>query len=237
MVAAHQPAHPRPARHAPVDVAGGDRPLVVVPHQPAGLVAAGHVHRPQPQVAQHAARPQPLEQAHLVGAGPHDGKIGNRVAVAVEGPRIRPADRVPARAVIPVGRADRAEVQVEGQLVAGTARGQAAHTRCRVGEGHRVARIGGYAVAIQIPADGVQLGQAGDLNQAVVVRVVVNEARRHRNRRRGRAGPDDVDRADGQLIRRAVGEARDGNGCGPRLTRGTVGDVRPGSRRSAAPGV
>ena len=146
------------------------------------------VHRPQPQVPQHAARPQPLEEADLVGAGTRDHKVGDHVPIAVEGAGIGAADRVPARAAIPIGRARRDKVQVAGQLVARAA-GATAHPRQRTGEGRGVAGVGGHPVAVQVPADGVQLGQIGDLDQPVVVGVVVDAISRRRRPLVAKLGP------------------------------------------------
>ena len=72
------------------------------------------------------------------------------------------------------------EVQIPHQLVAGADAVGAAHAprfgAVPVGEGYVVIGISAPrlgAVAVQVISDGVQLGQGGDVNQAVVVRVVV----------------------------------------------------------------
>ena len=123
--------------------------------------------------------------------------VEDRVEVRRRGRRRRRADWGPASvSVVGIGNRDvlaasrprgtvpiRVEVQIVLQLVAGAVvvvgvggAGRAAHGRHVVAErlavGRCVAR-GRGAVAVQIPADGVQLRQGADLDQAVVVQVVV----------------------------------------------------------------
>ena len=129
---------------------------------------------------------------------------GVAVALEGGGEPGRVADGNPAVAAVPVGiavvgiAADvGVEVEVGGQLVAGAYRpirrvavpvmvGEAAaHALRRVGEGSRVG--GGFVniarvdvvpdqrVAVRIVADGVQLGEAVHLDEAVVVAVVVGD--------------------------------------------------------------
>ena len=83
-----------------------------------------------------------------------------------------------------VAVAVRVEVEIRRELVAGAVAGRvrvgvrATHVlrRHRAREGRGVARLvagGRRAIAVQVPAHRVQLGQRVDLDQAVVVRVVV----------------------------------------------------------------
>ena len=96
-------------------------------------------------------------------------------------------DRRPAGAAVPVGIvavghavAVGVKVQVRHQLVADAGAGGAAHTSRGVGVAARksavvrsVAGDGGLAVAVLVVADGVQLRQGGNFNQAVVIGIVV----------------------------------------------------------------
>ena len=69
------------------------------------------------------------------------------------------------------------EVQVGGQLVAVTSRAGAAHPGQRGGKGGVVVvgmtPVVNHPVAVKVPPDGVQLGQAGHLDQTVVIGVIV----------------------------------------------------------------
>ena len=112
---------------------------------------------------------QKAERVHVAGVHAADGRpAGAAVVVSVIG------------AV--VGRAG-VKVQVGAQLVAGAAGGRAAHVRLRAPEGGGVVVVVvglvGDAVAVQIPADGVELGQVADFNQAVVLVVVVLRRQGH----------------------------------------------------------
>ena len=168
-------------------------------HRP---LAGAHVGVRQAQRAHHGAAAQGGEQAGVVAAAV-DVQVVDGVAVAVErrvevGAVVRRrgrADGIPAAAAVVVGVARVAgaarvggavavgvEVQVPGQLVAGAGGragdGRAAHVRAGVGEraaGAAVVRrvAGRGTVAVQIPADGVQLRERRDLDEAVVVHVVV----------------------------------------------------------------
>ena len=129
----------------------------------------------QPQVLDRAAAAHLAEQPHVVD-GAVDEQVGDGVAVALEvagegGGRV--ADGRPAFAAGPCGAG---EVQVRRQLVPG-AGGSAAHADGGVGEGGHVGGlIGGVvrrAVAVEVVTDGVKLGQAGDLDEVVVVGVEV----------------------------------------------------------------
>ena len=103
-------------------------------------------------------------------------------------------DGFPAEAVVPVVVARvadpvpvRVEVQVLEQFVSGASvQDGAAHLRDGFRE-HRGIRghplIRGYAVAIQVMADGIELRQGPNLDQPVIVGVVIDRGRRpHRNR-------------------------------------------------------
>ncbi len=191
----------RPARGAVAHRAQRD-----VPHQRANVVVARHLRANQVD-ARHRRAAQLAEQPDVVvaAARPVDEQVADRVVVALKGghERLRPAvaQRLPAvaavvvivvgvdhRSAAGVAARVRVEVQVRVQLVAravvvvGIGGGDgAAHARCGVGEGQRivvgVGRIRG-AVAVQVPADGVQLVQVYDLDQPVVVVVVVHHRRR-----------------------------------------------------------
>ena len=153
--------------------------------------AAGRRHGEvdQAQVRHAAAATQSIEHSPFAAA-PH-GQVGDRAVVAVEGGVVLAADGRPVG--VGVAGVDRAvavgvEVQVRGQLVAGAV---AVGVRVRVraahvlpgrspGEGRGVARLvarGRRAVAVEVPAQRVQLGQRVDLDQAVVVGVVVGARR------------------------------------------------------------
>ena len=166
------------------------------------LLADVHVGVRQPQRAHHGAAAQHREQPAVVAVAV-DVEVVDGVAVAVEhgvevgavAGRPAAADGIPAAAAVVVGVARVAgaarvrrtvavgvEVQVPGQLVAGAGGragdGRAAHVRAGVGEGAAGAGVvrgvaGRGTVAVQIPADRVQLRERGDLDQAVVVHVVV----------------------------------------------------------------
>ena len=167
-----------------------------LPGQRRRAPAAVHPGVRQPQRPHRRRRAQRREQAD-VGAAAVDEQVADHVAVAVERGRevgrVRRrcgrADRVPAvaavvvrvakvagtvrvRAVVAIG----VEVQVLVQLVASAAGGRAAHAGRRVVEGTLVLVLvagRGRAVAVQVPADGVQLAQAADFDQAVVVAVII----------------------------------------------------------------
>ena len=200
-VAPDQAADVAAAGDAARDVAGGDATLAP-PNQPAGGVSGRDVDARQPQVADNRGGTRMAEQPNVVRAAAVDEQVGDGVAVALQGGgegSALSADGLPARpgvvGVVPVAVAVLVEVQVGGQLVAGAARsgrrvgvavvvaGGAAHGGAGgrggqgIGEGGGV--VGGVgcrrrAVAVQVPADGVELGQGADLNEAVVVRVVID---------------------------------------------------------------
>ena len=170
-------------------------------HAAAG--AAVHVGVRQAQRAHHAVRPHPREQRRpvaaavdvqvvdgvavavehrverlladppqaLLVAGGHAGADGIPAVAAVVPGVVRIAGAVRVRGTVAVG----VEVQVLRQLVAPASPGRAAHARRGGREGGRVgaAVARGRAVAVQIPADGVQLRERRDLDQAVLVGVVV----------------------------------------------------------------
>ena len=102
-------------------------------------------------------------------------------------------DGIPAQATVPVSVARihgaavvGVETQVRRQLVPGTATAGAAHARDGVWEGGDIgSSIGAIvrcAITVQVPADGVQLRQGGDLDQVVVVGVVVGRGLGSRTR-------------------------------------------------------
>ena len=131
------------------------------------------------------------EQTGVVARTAVDEQVGDDMAVALEvGAEVvvAVADGLEAGAAVVVGVvavADAArvggtvavgvEVQVRLQLVAGAASPRAAHVGAAVGERlvvqRRVRRRG--AVAVEVPAHGVQLREVAHLDQAVVVAVVV----------------------------------------------------------------
>ena len=160
----------------------------------------GDIDVQQPQVAQLARGHS--EEAHI-SRGPVDEEIADGMPVPVEDRLERRiclrADGFPAAAAVPVGvpgvglpAAVGVEVQVGGQLVAVAAIiRRAAHAAGRIGEGGVVVGLvaGGYrSIPVQVPADGVQLGQGLDLDQAVIVGVVVHHVRRGAEACRKRAG-------------------------------------------------
>ena len=132
-----------------------------------------------------ALRPSRAEQAEP--GGPADEQVGDGVSVALEHGVEGDADGVPAAAAVPevVGRGDGAvavgvEVEIDDQLIAGAARVGAAHAdeadgECGVVRGR--ARRGGFAVAVEVVADGVQLFERAYFDQPVAVGVVVHRRR------------------------------------------------------------
>ena len=107
-----------------------------------------------------------------------DGQVGDGLAVAVEhggvsanrGPIGVRAGVAAVHGAVAIG----VEVQVAAQFVP-AARRRAAHAGDRAGEGRGVGGgVGGGAVAVQVVADGVELGEASDVDEVVVVVVVVD---------------------------------------------------------------
>ena len=193
-VVPHQAPDAAAAAHLPTDVDATDHAAVVLAHQPAGDVAARDRHRPQPQVADRATLAHVAHQPHLLGRGPRDEQVRQRVAVALQRGRPRGRrvpQRHPARPAVPVRVVRvhrpvpvRVEVQVGGHLVAPAAADRAPHPVGCVREGRRVACVRGRSIPVQVPADRVELRQASHLDQAVVVGVVVHHELGHRDRHR-----------------------------------------------------
>ena len=204
-VSAHQSADAGVSRHPARDVAAGYG-SAVLSHQSADALIAGYVHVRQPYSFDVSA--SSAEQAGLDGVGctrSLEVQVGDSVVVAVEGgaePGAAGSDGQPAVAAPPshvclaggvavaVG-----EVEVLRQFVADAPGGRAAHAGRGVGERLGVGRqivAERQAVAVQVPADGVQLLQRAYLYEAVVVGVVVAGLRggvlgnRQRRERRGR---------------------------------------------------
>ena len=108
-----------------------------------------------------------------------DGQVGDGLAVAVEDGGVG-ADRGPigvragvcaVHGAVAIG----VEVQVVAQFVPAACR-RAAHAGDRAGEGGGVdGGVGRGAVAVQVVADGVELGEASDVDEVVVVVVVVDQ--------------------------------------------------------------
>ena len=172
-------------------------PPAVAAHQrphPGGR--AGDVRVPQPHRRDDGGRARAAEQPDVppgvAGGGAVDEQVVDDLALAVEGgvegrrPRadgreagaavVVDVARVPGAVPVRGAVAVRVEVQVVRQLVAGAAGVGTAHVRGVVGERLAVpGRVagGGRTVAVQIPADGVQLRQVAYVDQPVVVAVVV----------------------------------------------------------------
>ena len=116
-----------------------------------------------------------VDAAHALGEADGDARADGVPAVAgvvVGVVGIAGAGRVGGPVAVGV------EVQILGELVALADGGGAAHAGGGVGEGAAGAGVvrdvaGREAVAVQIPSDGVELGQGGDFDQAVFVGVVV----------------------------------------------------------------
>ena len=192
-------------------------------------------------VAPRAGRP---EHPDIIGGGAIDEQMRKGVVIALErggeeGGRVvvcRVSDGLPPRAVVPVGipricRAAvvRVEVQVRGQLIARTPRRRAPHAGRGVGERRGIAGVGRRAIAVQVPADGVQLREGRHGDQPVVVRVVIEPGSGGHGRGR-RPVAHAVHRAHPEGIRRAIGQPRHRIRGGMRLPRGAVGNRRPGAK-------
>ena len=150
--------------------------LGIARQRPGVSVEAGGFHPGfnQPHIPDPGAVVQPVEQPGV--AGGVDVQAGQGMALAVEFGGVL-VHRRPG--VVVAGRAGR-EAQRHGQFVADAAVG-AAHAAGGAGgaAGKDGAVAGAHAggvrvaVAVQIPADGVQLGDAVDVDQVVVVGVVI----------------------------------------------------------------
>ena len=181
----------------------------VVAHQDSGLIAAAHRGVLDAHIADGGAAAGVAEQAILLGSAA-DVQVGDGVPVAFENgiksfrsAEAAAVDRRPAGAAVPVGIAVvgpavavGVKVQVGHQLVAGAVAGGAAHSGPAAGVAvgksavvHIVAGDGGVAVAVIVVADGIQLRQGGNFNQAVVIGIVVGPvAGRFAGARRDSAG-------------------------------------------------
>ena len=183
----HQPRHagnagragPRAARGPGRDHCSGE-----LRHQRrdfGGAAAdAAHLGVRHPQGAHRAAHS--VEQGGVAG-GVDDGQVGDRPVVALEGGGVGAADGRPVGegvAGVHGAAAVVVEVEIVAQFVAG-AGALAAHAGFGAGKGGGKDESGGGAggrdaVAVQVIADGVQLGEGSDLDQVVVVVVVVEGA-------------------------------------------------------------
>ena len=216
-VVAGQPAAPTGSCDgdgAALDVAGGDFGAAANNgRQSAYSHTAAHVGGEHSDIPDHAAGGQGVEQPGGAGAG--DGEVADGAAVAVKHRGVVAADGGPVGVVILRPHAAVAvgvEIQVRRQFVAQ----HPPDDWIPAGEGGVVGRGGGGReirrrgpVAVQIPADGVQLRLGGDFGQAVVVGVVIGE--RHGALRRGvqrrvlPGGPETPDViADGIVVDRYV---------------------------------
>ena len=179
----------RPARH----IAGVHLgPVFNHPRQNPGVVSAGaDVGRQHPHVADLAAVADLPEQPAPPGIG--NRQVADGMPVALESRGEPQPDRRPERVGVGGGHhpvAIGVKVQIRHQFVAGAGARGAAHPaagggipapeRPRITVGVRPRR--GGPVAVQIPADGVQLVQVADFNQPVVVGVVINPAGRVEDR-------------------------------------------------------
>ena len=208
VVGSHQSAHVGIlGNDGACGVAGADAAFVLA-CQGAHVPEAVDLHAGQAQVTHHPADAHVAQQAHVVGAGAVDVQVGDGVAAAVDdGGELVAAipDGFPACAVVVVGIVGAVaggagvEVQVRGQLVAAAPVALGAGGAAGHGEGRRVVgavgRVVGHAVAVQVVADGVELGQGAYLDQAVAVAVVVGG---RRGRFRLRPGPCGYHQVDGQ---------------------------------------
>ena len=187
----HQPANAVPAGHRAGCVAVADG-SVVSPDQAADVSAlAGYVHGFQPHVANCAVGSGKLKQADRPMIFKADMQVTDGVVVALKddlGSLGSKLQGQPALTVVPVGVIGvdlpvlvGVEVQVGGQLIALASGLRAAHAGHGVGEGGTVAFVLGGdadAVTVRVPADGVQLGQTGHLDEAVVVGIIIAVAGR-----------------------------------------------------------
>ena len=144
--------------------------------------AAVHLRINHPQIPDRPAAAQDIEQppVHRPAA---DRQVADGMPVAVKHRGVSSPDRRPVGVGIrgshrhPVG----GEVQIRRQFVPGAVPRRTAHPPAGspvvAGERPEIAGGsggGGDAVAVQIPADGVQLVQIADFDQPVIVAIVVN---------------------------------------------------------------
>ena len=204
-VDAHQPADILDSRYAARHVAGADL-AHVVPGQPRGQHGTRHVGVDQPDVPD--LRRGIAEQAGKNDRVRVDEEIADRPPVALEDRTERilqqqppsncldagAADRRPAFAAVPVivARIRTAapvgvEVQVRRQLVADASAG-APHVDRPLGKGS--GRVVGppdrcviqHAVAVQVVAHRIELGQVADIDEVIVIEVVVPDSSRDHDR-------------------------------------------------------
>ena len=164
-------------------VAGADHAVGLdLPGQyPENCPAAAHLRINHPHIPDHPAAAQDVEQPPV--QRPADGQVADGMPVAVKHRGVSSPDGRPVGVGIrgghrhPVG----GEVQIRIQFVPGAVPRRAAHPAAGgpvvAGERPEIAggrRGCGNPVAVQIPADGVQLIQVADLDQPIVVAIVVN---------------------------------------------------------------
>ena len=144
--------------------------------------AAVHLRIDHPHIPDRPAAAQDIEQppVHRPAA---DGQVADGMPVAVKHRGVSPPDGRPVGVRIRGSHrhAVGGEVQIRRQFVPGAVPRRTAHPPAGgpvvAGERPEIAGGsggGGDAVAVQIPADGVQLIQVADLDQPIVVAVVVN---------------------------------------------------------------
>ena len=197
-----------PAPHGTGRIAR-DNAALIESHQTAdrpAFTGARHSQIANPHVPYLPAGADAPEQPDAA-RGTIDVQVGDGVHVALERGRVAPDGR-PANAAVPVFVCHihvaipvRVEVQIPGQLVPGAViivgivrRGGTAHARYGVGKGggidDRVCVVVHGAVAVQVPADGVQLRQGADLDQAVPIAVVGNRGCHGLGRHKQKDGPE-----------------------------------------------
>ena len=155
-----------------------------------------YVHISQPYISE--CVPRLLKQPHLgcVAGGGADGQIGDGMLVALKNScvcRKRRPVGISAVVAVHIAVPVRVKIQVGGQFVADAGVGDAVGGVGDVGaavERHRARKCGGVTLRIRSSriaignkvckdgAQGVQLVQAVNFNQPVIIRVIVNGGRR-----------------------------------------------------------